>query len=250
MAATDQAMKRVWEESFAEQIARQAYNTAPAEAVIRTVSYYLRDRAAEGVTAAGLRFLEMGCGAGPNLLWLAQKGITVSGLDVAPTALALARETLERNGCGRQIGQLLEASVSAVPLPDASFDGIIESCVFQHLGRADREAAFREVGRLLKPGGVFVGYMLDAGHTIYRMKQGQDVADDPGTVVLQEGGSKVYLSNIGVSHFFRREEYDRLLAGFRVIDPCLTTYYIPKAEAAKRGYAEYLQSMWTVYAVK
>ena len=107
-----------------------------------------------------------------------------------------------------------------------------------------------EVARLLKPGGVFVGYMLDAGHTIYRMKAGQDLPDDPGTLVLQDGKSKVYLSNIGVSHFFRREEYDSLLAGFRVIDPCLTTYYIPKAEAAKRGYTEYLQSMWTVYAVK
>ena len=250
MAATDQAMKRVWEESFAEQIARQAYNTAPADAVIRTVSYYLRDRAEHGVAPAGMQFLEMGCGAGPNLLWLAQKGITVSGVDVAPTALGLARETLERNGHGKQIGQLLEASVSAVPLADASFDGIVESCVFQHLGRADREAAFREVARLLKPGGVFVGYMLDAGHTIYRMKAGQDLPDDPGTLVLQDGKSKVYLSNIGVSHFFRREEYESLLAGFRVIDPCLTTYYIPKAEAAKRGYTEYLQSMWTVYAVK
>jgi SAM-dependent methyltransferase len=242
--------KRVWEESFAEQIARQAYNTAPAEAVIRTVAYYLRDRAEQGVGANGMRFLEMGCGAGPNLLWLAQKGITVSGVDIAPTALALARETLERNGHGKHIGDLLEASVSAVPLPDASFDGIIESCVFQHLARADREAAFREVGRLLKPGGVFVGYMLDVGHTIYRTKQGQDRPDDPGTLVLQDGSSKVYLSNIGVSHFFSRDEYDRLLAGFRTVDPCLTTYYIPRAEAAKRGYAEYLQSMWTVYAVK
>ena len=250
MAATDRAMKRVWEESFAEQIARQAYNTAPAEAVIRTVSYYLRDRAEQGVTAPGMHFLEMGCGAGPNLLWLAQKGITVSGVDVAPTALRLARETLEHHGHAAHIGQLLEASVSTVPLADASFDGIVESCVFQHLGRADRDAAFREVARLLKPGGVFVGYMLDAGHTIYRMKVGQDLPDDPGTLVLQDGTSKVYLSNIGLSHFFRREEYDRLLAGFRVIDPCLTTYYIPKAEAAKRGYAEYLQSMWTVYAVK
>jgi SAM-dependent methyltransferase len=249
MAATDQDMKRVWEESFAEQIARQAYNTAPAEAVIRTVSYYLRDRAEQGA-ASGMHFLEMGCGAGPNLLWLAQKGITVSGVDVAPTALRLARETLERNGFGKQIGQLLEASVSNVPLPDASFDGIIESCVFQHLARADREAAFREVGRLLKPGGVFVGYMLDAGHTVYRMKHGDEQRDDPGTLVLQDGKSKVYLTNIGVSHFFRREEYDRLLAGFRVIDPCLTTYYIPKAEASKRGYPEYQQSMWTVYAVK
>jgi len=250
MAATDQGMKRVWEDSFAEQIAIQAYNTAPAEAVIRTVSYYLRDRAEQGAGAQGMRFLEMGCGAGPNLLWLAQKGIIVSGVDVAPTALRLAQETLERNGFGKQIGTLLEASVTSVPLPDASFDGIIESCVFQHLARADREAAFREVGRLLKPGGVFVGYMLDAGHTVYRMKQKDELADDPGTLVLQDGKSKVYLTNIGVSHFYRREEYDRLLAGFRVIDPCLTTYYIPKAEAQKRGYPEYQQSMWTVYAVK
>lgn len=250
MAATDQGMKRVWEDSFAEQIARQAYNTAPAEAVIRTVSYYLRDRAEQGVVARGMHFLEMGCGAGPNLLWLAQKGITVSGVDVAPTALRLARETLDGNGYGKQIGSLLEASVSTVPLPDASFDGIIESCVFQHLARPDREAAFREVGRLLKPGGVFVGYMLDTGHTVYRMKHADELPDDPGTLVLQDGKSKVYLTNIGVSHFFRREEYDRLLAGFRVIDPCLTTYFIPEAEAAKRGYAEYQQSMWTVYAVK
>ncbi len=250
MAATDQAMKRVWEESFAEQIASSAYNTAPSEAVIRTVSYHLRDLTEKGGPAAPLQFLEMGCGAGPNLLWLAQKGIMVSGVDVAPTALRLTRETLERAGYGKQIGQLLEASVSHVPLPDASFDGIIESCVFQHLGRADREAAFREVHRLLKPGGIFVGYMIGVNHSVYQMKQREELADDPGTLMLQDGKSKVYLTNIGVSHFFRREEYDRLLAGFRVVDPCLTQYFIPKVEAAKRGYQEYMQSNWTVYAVK
>src|SRR4051794_27636626 len=202
MSTTSDEMRAVWEQSFAEQVERGAYNTAPVEALVRSVSYYLRERYSDD-ELEGLHFAEMGCGAGPNLLWLAQKGITVSGVDVAPTALGLARETLERNGYGKQIGRLLEASVSAVPLPDASFDGIIESCVFQHLGRADREAAFCEVARLLKPGGVFVGYMLDAGHTIYRMKQGQDLPDDPGTVILHDGKSKVYLSNIGVSHFFR-----------------------------------------------
>jgi len=40
------------------------------------------------------------------------------------------------------------------------------------------------------------------------------------------------------------------LTGFSVVDPCLTTYYLPREEAAKRGYDEYLQSMWTVHAVK
>ena len=63
-----------------------------------------------------------------------------------------------------------------------------------------------------------------------------------------------YVGRIIVYRFVRPSEADevrdRLLAGFRTVDPCLTTYYIPRAEAAKRGYAEYLQSMWTVYAVK
>lgn len=249
MPPVQQDSKRLWEESFEEAIAWGAYNTAPVEALVRTVSYYLRERMLSG-DYRGLHFLEMGCGAGPNLLWLAQKGIRVSGVDIAPTALRLARATLERHGCADRVGHLVEGSVSKVPLDDGTFEGIVEACVFQHLPRAERVAAFGEVRRLLRPGGLFVGYMLEAGHTVYQAKRAQELPDDPGTLVLQEGGSKVYLTNIGVSHFFRRGEYDELLAGFSVIDPCLTTYYLPRFEARKRGYPEYLQSMWTVYAVK
>ena len=198
----------------------------------------------------GLHFLEVGCGAGPNLVWLAQKGIRVSGVDIAPTALMLARQTLEVAGCANRIGRLVEGSASAVPFDDGSFDGILEACVFQHLPRTDRAKAFQEVRRLLKPGGVFVGYMLDAGHTVFQSKQADQLPDDPGTLILTEGKSKIYLTNIGVSHFFTRGEFPEYLAGFSVVDPCLSTYYLPREEAQRRGYPEYLQSMWTVYAVK
>ena len=120
----DAATRDRWEASFEEQIARQAYNTAPVEAVVRTVAYHLRDRgpADEGKR---LHFLEMGCGAGPNLIWLAQKGITVSGVDISPTALALARQNLERAGYGDRVGQLVEASVSDLPFEDGAFDGVV-----------------------------------------------------------------------------------------------------------------------------
>jgi SAM-dependent methyltransferase len=249
MSSNDQAMRETWEASFEEQIARHAYNTAPVEALVRNASYYLRDRY-EGQDLSGLHFGELGCGAGPNLVWLAEKGIEVSGVDIAPTALELCRRNLDQTGHAGKLRDLVEASVTDVPLPDASFDGLFESCVFQHLTREDRRRAFEEVARLLKPGGLFVGYMLDAGHSIYQRKQSEELADDPGTLILEDGSSNIHLSNIGLAHFFRAEEFTELLPGFSVVDPCLTTYYLPRDEAGKRGYDEYLQSMWTVYAIK
>ena len=245
--SSNHAMKETWENAFGDAIAQQGYNTAPVEALVRSIAYYLRSHAADPRT---LHFLEMGCGAGPNLVWLAKKGITVSGVDIAPTVVALARRILEGEGCARRIGRILESSVTEVPFEDESFDGVIEACVFQHLDKADRQKTFAEVKRLLKPGGLFVGYMLDRGHTVYQQKRAEEFKDDPGTLILKDGSSNLHLTNIGLCHFYAKEEFMELLSGFSVIDPCLTTYYLPREEASKRGYCEYLQSMWTVYAVK
>jgi SAM-dependent methyltransferase len=241
--------KQLWEESFEEQIARQAYNTAAVEALVRSVSYYLRDRYSLQQLRS-LDFVEMGCGAGPNLLWLAAKGIRVSGVDIAPSALELARNNLARAGMSDRTGLLVDASVVNTPFDTESFHGVLEACVFQHLGKDDRRAAFAEVRRILKPGGLFVGYMLDQGHTVFQKMKEQQRADDPGTLYLADGGSKIHLTNIGTAHFFAKDELFELLDGFQTVDPCLTTYYVPAEEARKRGYAEYLQSMWIVYAIK
>jgi len=54
-------------------------------------------------------------------------------IDISPTALRLAWKNLEQSGFRNQIGKLVEASVSDVPVEDETFDGIIEACVFQHL---------------------------------------------------------------------------------------------------------------------
>jgi SAM-dependent methyltransferase len=240
-------MKRLWEDSFDEQIARGAYNTAPVEALIRNVAYWLRDRPASD---RPLEFLEMGCGAGPTLVWLAQKGIRVSGVDIATNALELAKQNLTRQGYSDRIGQLVEAGVDKTPFADGSFDGIIESCVFQHLPKPVRVQTFREVARLLRPGGIFVGHMLADAHTTFQKLEQKQLADDPGSLHLADGSSKIHLTNIGLAHFFGKDEFAELLPGFSVVDPCLTTYYLPRSEAKKRGYDEYLQAMWTVVAIK
>ncbi len=248
-AAIDEQMRDNWESSFREQIASQAYNAAPAEALVRNVAYWLREARPDG-NYAGLRFLEAGCGAGPNLLHLAAKGIRVSGVDISPTALDLCRENFRRAGMERLLEAAVESSVERLPFPDGSFDGVLESCVFQHLPRDVRQQAFAEVARVLRPGGVFCGYMLSDSHSVYRLKRDRELAEDPGTLMLQEGGSRFYLTDTGLSHFFRRDEYRGLLPGFATVDPCLVEYDLPEFEAKKRGYAEYRQGMWALFAVK
>jgi len=242
--------KDVWEASFKEQIAKGAYNTSPVESLVRTAAYHMRDRYPDG-DYSKLHFLEMGCGAGPNLKWVAEKGVNISGVDISTTVLELCRQNLVAAGFEKKIVKLAEASVTDVPLPDASVDGIFESCVFQHLDKKDRIKAFSEVRRLLKPGGAFFGNMLDSRHDVYQMNKAKTLPSDPGTLLLEQGGASFYLTNQGLTHFYSREDLEELLKGFSVVDPSQTIYYLPRFEAAKRGYKEpYMQSMWTVYAVK
>jgi len=241
---TRETMRETWERSFKEQIADRAYNTAPVEALARSVSYYLRDRG----DAESLHAAELGCGAGPNLVWLADRDLRVSGIDISDTALELCRRTLA--AAGHEPESLVEGSVTEVPWEDASLDVAVESCVFQHLARADREAAFREVDRLVKPGGLFVGHMLERRHSVFERRAAEQLPDDPGTLRLEDGSANYHLTNMGLSHFFSADELRDLLPGWSVVDPCLSQYELPASEAAKRGYDRYLQSMYIVYAVK
>ena len=243
-------MRQTWDESFEAQIASGAYNTSPVEAVVRTVAYYLRARFVPA-DYRSLHFLDLGCGAGPNMLWLAEKGFKASGIDISPNALRLARDAFEHHQLGDRLGELCEGSVTELPFADGSLDGAVEACVFQHLDLENRKRAFSEVSRVLKPGGVFVGYMLSVSHSIFLQQQDHQCPEDPGTVALNtDGGSKFHLGNIGLSHFFTRAEFETLLPNWSTVDPCENGYDIPREEATRRGYERYHQGMWTVYAVK
>jgi len=242
-------MEETWERSFQAQIEAQAYNTAPVEAVVRTVAYWLRANH-QPSEHAKLHFLDLGCGAGPNMVWLAEKGIRVSGIDISPTALGLAKRNLARLGLS---GRLDLGSITELPYPDSSFDGVVEACVLQHLDRADRLRAFAEVARVLKPGGVFAGYLLSQSHSLFKAGADSAAEGDAGTLMLRQSGKSAtnfHLSNIGLAHFFARDEFARLLPGFRMVDPCMTDYDLPRDEAARRGYSGYRQGMWALYAVK
>jgi SAM-dependent methyltransferase len=91
--------------------------------------------------------LDVGCGFGKNARLLEDAGLGVHGIDVAPAALSIARRWV------RHPERFVEASLDALPYPDARFDAVLDvGCL--HCLPADRLAAgLGEITRVLRPGG-------------------------------------------------------------------------------------------------
>lgn len=89
--------------------------------------------------------LDIGCGTGHYMGWLAQRGYAVAGVDASEQMLAAARE----NNPG---AALQRSDVDRLPFPDASFDLVVCIEVLRYLP-APRNA-IAEMARVLKPGGI------------------------------------------------------------------------------------------------
>ena len=92
--------------------------------------------------------LEVGCGAGVDLVRFARGGAAVTGVDVSPSAIALARENFSQQNLP---ADLRVADGEQLPFADNTFDLVFAHGVVQYT--ADDRALVRECFRVLKPGG-------------------------------------------------------------------------------------------------
>jgi SAM-dependent methyltransferase len=99
----------------------------------------------------GKRVLEVGCGAGTDLIRFAKGGARVTGVDIAPSAVALAKQNFAQQGLE---ADLREADGEHLPFADGSFDVVYAHGVVQYT--ANDRALVDEVRRVLAPGGTAV----------------------------------------------------------------------------------------------
>jgi ubiquinone/menaquinone biosynthesis C-methylase UbiE len=104
----------------------------------------------------GQRLLEVGCGIGTDLVRFAKGGARVTGVDLAQTAIDLARKNFALNGV--EADELRVANGEALPYAEASFDVVYGHGVIQYTANAPQ--LIREMHRVLKPGGtgIFMVY--------------------------------------------------------------------------------------------
>jgi SAM-dependent methyltransferase len=96
--------------------------------------------------------VDLGCGGGLDVFLAADKvgptGRSI-GIDMTPEMLELARRNLVKSGSKNV--EFHEATIDNLPLADASVDCVISNCVINLA--PDKPAVFREIARVLKPGG-------------------------------------------------------------------------------------------------
>ena len=104
----------------------------------------------------GQRLLEVGCGIGTDLVRFATGGARVTGVDLAQTAIDLARKNFALHAL--EADELRVANGEALPYPDATFDVVYGHGVVQYT--ADAAQLICECHRVLKPGGtgIFMVY--------------------------------------------------------------------------------------------
>jgi arsenite methyltransferase len=96
--------------------------------------------------------LDLGCGAGTDLLIAAQMtggGGRVIGIDMTTSMLTRARQSAAELGLANV--ELHESLIEELPLEDASIDVVISNGVIDLV--PDKDAVFDEIDRVLKPGG-------------------------------------------------------------------------------------------------
>jgi len=94
---------------------------------------------------AGTRLLDVGCGSGYAAAMAAGLGASMTGIDITPELIAIARERVPD-------GDFRVGGMDDLPFDDASFDAIVGFNAFQFAD--DPARAVTEAARVVKPGGL------------------------------------------------------------------------------------------------
>ncbi len=110
----------------------------------------------------GERFLDIGAGWGALLLWAAEHyGVDATGITLSKNQHAHVQALIQEKGLGQRVRMELR-DYRELP-EDQPFQKISSVGMFEHVGRANMDAYFSKIKRLLAPGGLVLNHGITAG---------------------------------------------------------------------------------------
>jgi len=192
-------MKNSWDEIYLK-IEKEQKTLKPHSDLKNIVKFLKKEKVR--------RILDLGCGNGRNLIFLAKKKFEVYGIDFSKVALKFLKEKLKKE---RLKAKLKFADIfKKLPYKENFFDAIISIRVIHHQKFEKIKKLMKEIERVLKPGGFFFGTVLTR-EKIPKERLPQLKFIDKRTYLILEGPEK------GLYHFhFNKEILKNLLKNFKV----------------------------------
>lgn len=133
----------IWEKVFQ----KEEWGKYPPECLIRFIAknFY-------GKVRKNVRILEVGCGPGANIWYMAREGFDTYGVDGSPTAIERAIRRIKEDGL---TAELKVSDAEKLPYPASYFNAVVDNECLAHNSKESAKIILREIKRVLKKGGLF-----------------------------------------------------------------------------------------------
>lgn len=161
--------------------------------------------------------LELGCGTGNDAARLAGAGYSVTAIDLSGEAIEQAQAKF-----GSMVGFIVADMAQRLPFTDAGFDAVMSNVAMHMFTDRVTRAVFAEVGRVVRPGGVFLFHVnaLEDRPLRARWQRGRELEPD---FVVEESGQTM--------HFFSAAYLRELLGGWQELQ--LSSVPIPHRQTGE-----------------
>ena len=180
------------------------------------ISLFFNARAELRTTQIGPQsLLELGCGAGNNLWFFAENGLTCVGIDASKTACSLAKQTLK----DREVdAQVLCMNFDQLEDLGQTFDFIIDRAATYCGDFSTRKRWWKAALNCLKPGGIVISVNFDKSSLWF-----EKGVNEPG--FAKKVGTDTYtnfaygpLVDTGISHFVDKDSLLELFDGLETLN--------------------------------
>ncbi len=152
------------------------------------------------------RILDLGCGSGRHIVFLAKHDFEVHGVDVSPVGIKLAKRWMEDEKLAASF--IIGSIYNKLPYANAFFDAVISVQVIHHNTAENIRGLIAEIWRVLKPAGLFFATIPMYKNQAKRFQQIEE-----NTFLPLDGREE------SIPHYYFDEERIRnFLSAFNILD--------------------------------
>ncbi|WP_169084605.1 class I SAM-dependent methyltransferase [Paenibacillus sp. PL91] len=194
-----------WDQTWEEIFKSQEWGKYPSEDLIRFIARNFYGTASR----KEIKVLEVGCGTGANLWYVAREGFSVYGIDGSMTAIEKAKKRLNSEVLD-WTGELIVGDIVKLPYDDDMFDAVIDVEAISCNSFGNSELIYNEIFRVLKKGGKL--FSRTFATSCWGDQTGEEVSYN--TRIPTQGP----LSGKGTVRFTSKEDISKLLSKFEITE--------------------------------